>query len=478
MKTFRIGKAKNVIYLRASVGIEIRQEDLLISCLKNNFAGNTFTQFARISGYRQRDAEQVRREIDRFFKEGKVSRDNVVLGIPRRDVILRHLDLPKEVEDNLKQVMLYQVQSFEPTDEDKLYYDFALLKTGKADKKLQVLVAMIRKSTLDAHLETMKQLGIQPTLVTAGSVAFASMLLGTLNGSRDKTFFLADLHQDGIESAVLRGGVLVYNRETAKPDELQLKTLLLSEMEVAAGKVRLDPEEAIEGIILAGEESESLVEELREELPACELMISRLNFKMTPEHRTLLKDAVTSLGLAYAGITRGQTTKLNLLPASLRVRQKRWAYIPTIILGLGLAALGVGFAFRPMVQQQILIRQLDQEIKTLETPVNRVQELRTQMQNLEKRISSVEEVLNRRDQNLEVLRELTSLLPNDTYLTLYRNQDCNFSLNGQSPPTSSSDLIGKLEKSPLLRDVLTTTATFKNQQTGKDIFQLSAKCEK
>ncbi len=467
-----------MIYLRASVGIEMRQEDLLISCLKNNFGGNTFTQYARIPGYRQREPELVRREIDAFFKAGKVNRDNIVLGIPRRDVILRHLDLPKEVEDNLKQVMQYQVQSFEPTDEDKLYYDFALLKNGKADKKLQVLVAMVRKSALDAHLDFMKQIGIHPTLVTAGSVALAGMLVGTLNGNRDKTFFLADLKPDGIEFAVLRGGVLVYNRETAKTDDLSWKQLLLAEMEVAAGKVRLDPEEAIESIILAGEESGRVVEELGEDAPPCESMGSRLRFKMPPEHRALLKDAAVSLGLAYAGITRGQPMKLNLLPVALRVRQKRWAYIPTIILGLALAALGAGFAFRPMVQEQILIRQLDQEIKTLDAPVNRVQELRTQMQNLEKRINSLEEVLNRRDQNLEVLRELTSLLPNDTYLTLYRNQDCNFSLNGQSPPTTSSDLIGKLDKSPLLKDVVPATATFKNQQTGKDIFQLSAKCEK
>jgi Tfp pilus assembly PilM family ATPase/Tfp pilus assembly protein PilN len=467
-----------VIYLRASVGIEIRQEDLLISCLKNNFAGNVFTQHARISGYRQRDPEQVRREIDAFFKGGKVSRDNVVLGIPRRDVILRYLDLPREVEDNLKQVMLYQVQSFEPTDEDKLYYDFALLKSGKADKKLQVLVAMVRKSALDAHLQIMKQIGIHPTSVTAGSVALANMLVGTLNGNRDKTFFLADLRSDGIEFVVLRGGALIYSRDSTRTDDLSLKQLLLSEMEVAAGKVRLDPEEAIESIILAGEESESVVEELREDFPACELMGSRLRFKMPPQNRALLKDAVTSLGLAYAGITRGQPMKLNLLPAGLRVHQKRWAYIPTFILGLSLTALGAGFAFRQMVQQQTLIRQLDQEYKALEGPANRVKELRTQMQNLEKRIHSIEEVLNRRDQNLEVLRELTGLLPTDTYLTYYRNQDCTFSLNGQSPPSSSSDLIGKIEKSPLLKDVVTTTATFKNQQTGKDIFQLSAKCEK
>jgi general secretion pathway protein L len=166
------------------------------------------------------------------------------------------------------------------------------------------------------------------------------------------------------------------------------------------------------------------------------------------------------------------------LPADQRLHQKRWAYIPTIILGLCLVMVLAGFGFRPMIQQQILIRSLDQEIKSLEEPANRARNLRTQMINLEKRIVSVENVLNRRDQNLEVMRALTDILPSDTYLTLYRNQDCTFTLQGQSPPSSSADLVAKIEKSSLLKDVVNSTATFKNMQTGKDIFTLSAKCEK
>ncbi len=467
-----------MIYLRASVGVEIRQEDLLITCLKGGIGEPAFTRFARIAGFRQREREEVRREVDRFFKDEKVSRDNIVLGLPRRDMILRHLELPKEVEDNLKQVMLYQVQSFEPTDEDKLYYDFALLKNAKSDKKLMVFLAMARKSVLDGHLQVMNQLGIHPSAVTAGSVAMVGMLAGALNGNKDRTYFLADLRPEGIELAVLRSGGMVYDRESARTSDLSLKQLLLTEMEIAAGKVRLDPEENIEGLVLAGEDSEAALDGLREEVPSCQLLGSRLRLKVPTRNLPLLKDAVTALGLAYAGIHRGQPMRLNLLPPELRARQKRWAYIPTIILGLALIAVSVGFAFRQMVQQQILIRELDKEIKALEGPVNRVRDLRTQAENAEKKARAVEEVLNRRDQNLELLRELTTLLPSDTYLTLYRNQDCNLSLNGQSPPTSSSDLIPKLENSPLIKDVITTTATFKNSQTGKDMFQLSAKCER
>ncbi|MGA2261879.1 MAG: pilus assembly protein PilM [Acidobacteriota bacterium] len=467
-----------MIYLKTSVGIEIRQEDLLISCLRSNFAGGTFTKFVRISGYRQRDQAQVRSEIDDFFKAEKLTRDNIVLGIPRKDVILRYLDLPKEVEDNLKQVMLYQVQSFEPTEEEKLYYDYVPIRNGKTDKRIHVLVVMIRKSSLDAHLEAMRQLGIRPAAVTAGSVALANMLLGTREGARDKTFLLADLKPAGIELVVLRGGAIVYGRDAARQGEMSLKQLLLSEMEVAVGKVRLDPEENIESILMAGEESESLIQELGEEVPGCELMATKLRFEMSPQLKASLKDSATSLGLAYAGITRRLAMRLNLLPVELRVHQQRWAYIPTIILGLAIAGMIAGLGFHQMVQQRILIRNLDEEKKSLDEPTNHARDLQAQLQALDKRVSSLETLLSQRDQNLEILRELTGILPSDTYLTLYHNTDCTIMLQGQSPPSSSSDLIPKIEKSPLLKDARTQSATFKNMQTGKDVFTLQAKCEK
>ncbi len=101
-----------------------------------------------------------------------------------------------------------------------------------------------------------------------------------------------------------------------------------------------------------------------------------------------------------------------------------------------------------------------------------------QAQSLEKKVGAAEANLFWRDQNLELLRELAIRLPAETYLTLYRNQDCKLMLNGQSPPTSTSDLIPRLEESPLIKDVVFATRTFTNAQTGNDIFQLSAKCEK
>src|SRR5512136_2466171 len=158
-----------MIYLKTSIGVEIRQDDLLISSLQRNLAGAVFTHFKRIAGYRLRERAEVQREMDQFFRSNGLSRDNVVLGIPRRDFVIRHLDLPLEVADNLKQVVLYQVQSFEPTEEEKFYYDFFPLKLNQGSKKLVVLLVMVKRAILDAHLALMHELGIRPVTVTAGA---------------------------------------------------------------------------------------------------------------------------------------------------------------------------------------------------------------------------------------------------------------------------------------------------------------------
>ncbi len=465
-----------MIYLKTSVGIEIRQDDLLISCLRSNFAAGVFTNHARIPGFRQRDPKEVRGEIDAFFKRERINRENVILGVPRRDVILRYLDLPKEVEDNLKQVVLYQVQSFEPTEEEKLYYDFVLLRNGQTAKRLHILLVMIRKSILDGHLELMRQFGIRPASVTAAPVALANMFLGTQDNGSGKIYILADLKQAGIELSVLRGGALVYAREAGRQDNAPWKQLLLSEIEEAVGKVRLDPEETIDGIVMTGEESASAQQELKEDVPGCELLGDKLRFEMPVRNRPYLQAAATSLGLAYSGITRRLPMKLNLLPFELRRHQKRWAYIPTIVFGLAVAAALAGLGLRQMVQERILIRNLDQQIESLKGPVTRVQAIRAQAESLEKQVSYIEDLLSRRDMNLEILQELTVLLPADTWLQSYRYSDCTMQMSGLSG--NPTDLVPKLENSKLLRDVAQQGPIFRDFQSGKDRFTFAAKCER
>jgi hypothetical protein len=93
---------------------------------------------------------------------------------------------------------------------------------------------------------------------------------------------------------------------------------------------------------------------------------------------------------------------------------------------------------------------------------------------LEARITSIEDILCQKDGNLEILRELTQVLPRDTYLNTYVNRDGTIQLVGISG--SSEDLIPKLDKSPFLKDVVLKAPI--RASSGKGLFNIEAKLEK
>jgi len=465
-----------MIYLKTGIGIELRGEDMVIASLQSNFSGGTFTHFKRIAGYRLRAEEDVRREINQFFKTNGLSKDSIVLGIPRKDVVLRYLDLPAEVKDNLKQVVQYQVQSFEPTEEDSYYHDYVLLDEQAGQKKITVLLIMARKSLLDGYLHLLENLEIRPIAVISSSIGLANLFLQNPKDLTNKTYILADLGAFGIELLALRQGSLVYSREASKENDHNWSDLFLTELNEAVSKIRLSPEGTLEKIILAGESSESAYDDIRSRIPECELLRKSLRLSVPGENKAYIQEAASALGLALTGMGRNVSIKANLLPPDIRNRQMRWAYIPAAILGLTILLLLAAIGFRQIWQNRQLVSMLNQEIKSLNAPVKRVHDLRNQTIALETKIQFVANLVNAKDKNLEILQELTTILPADTFLTSYSNRDGTIQLIGLSG--SSSDLIPKLEKSSLLRDVNQKGTIYRDAQTGKDRFTFEAKLEK
>jgi Tfp pilus assembly protein PilN len=464
-----------MIYLKTSIGIELRGPDLLISSLQSNYSSQTFTCFKRFADYRLRDRQELRREINAFFKSNRLSKDNIVLGIQRKDLVLRQLDLPAEVADNLKQVVQYQVQSLEPVDEDKFYYDYALLGNKEIQKRFVILLAMTRKAALDEHLELLRDLGIQPAIVTAGPIALANIFLQNRKDLQDKTFILADLSPFSLDLLAVHQGALAYSRDVPKEDIRSWGDLILLEVDEAAAQMRLGPEGLIEKIILAGESSSSGYEQIKAVIPECDLVKNHLSCETPVHNQPHLQEAAVSLGLAYTGIARRPALKLNLLPLDLRVQQTRWAYVPTAILGLAVIVILIGLGFHKMAQQKILADALDREISKYEAPVQKVHALQEQTAARLKDIESLGKILQKRDMNLEVLQELTNILPFDTYITSYTYRDGVIQINGFSG--SASDLIPRLEQSPLLKEVTQRGPISKNPN-GKYQFFFEMKLER
>lgn len=465
-----------MIYVRNSTGVEIRGQDLVMSCLQSNLSAGVFTHFRRISQYRQRDSAEVRKEVDQFFRASRANRENVILGLPRTDVVVRYLDLPSEVGDNLKQVVSYQVQSYEPTEEEKYYYDFASLKHTPGNKRLLVLLVMVKRAILDGYVRSLKEIGMRPTAVTVGSFGLANLFLQGRKGSNGGTAMLVDLAPARTEILALRGGRLLHTHEAGKGADENWKEVLIRELEVAAESVRMGPDDAIDHLVMSGDAAEAAREDLLETVPDCELVGKYVRFEMPAQNLTHLQEAAASLGLAHSGLVRRPAIKLNLLPAEMRFRQTRWAYIPSMILGAIILMLVVALGVRGSIQERYLVRKLQNATDALRGRVESVQKLRTEMKRLEAETKFTEDLFKRRDMNLEALSELTAILPSDTFLSVYSNKEGTIQISGSS--AAAPDLIPKLEKSPLFKDVQQRGQVFRDAQTGKDRFIFEMKLER
>lgn len=466
-----------MIYLRGSVGIEIRGEDLILASLQSNFSPGVFTAFERITGFNQKPVEDVRNSINSFFRSSGLSRDNIILGIPRGDIILRQLDFPAEVEDNLKQVVQYQAQSFEPSEEEKFYSDFVVFKEKPGARRITVLLVMVKKSVLDERLKQLRVYDIQPVRVMAGSLAIANLFVQSRKDLAGKTFIFANLTAAGIEIIALRDGNVVYDHETPKSVSGTWKQPLLSTIEMALSKIRLGPDESIEKVLLSGDDAEAARQEIQEEIDDCGLIAKEFKFETPLEQRLHLQEASVPLGLAYSGMVRRPPFLINLLPAALRIRKTRWVYVPTVILGLVILLLLAGLGFRRTIQEQILSRKLDKEIESLQANVDRVRTIKDQSEELEKKIQTLEDVLGKRNRNLEVLQELTSIIPPETYLTAYSmNREGTINISGIGPAPEA--LISQLESSSLLKDVKQKGTSYVDPSTKKIRFTFEFKLEK
>jgi Tfp pilus assembly protein PilN len=465
-----------MIYLRTGIGIEFREDDLLLASFQSNFSGGAFTHFKRIPDYRLRTKDDLRREVNHFFRSHGLSKDAIVLGIARKDIVLRQLDLPPEVKDNLKQVVHYQVLSFAPTEEEDFYYDYEVLNEQPGQKRLSILLVMVRKSLLDDYLRLLRNLDIRPISVMGSSMGLANLYLQNQKAPQDKTFLLSDMNRSGMELIALRHGKYVYSRETEKDADSTWANLFLNEVNEAISKMRLNPEGSLEKIVLAGESSESAHEEIKQRIPDCELLKKSVSFFVPGENKIYIQEAACAIGLAYTGIARNLSIKANLLPPELKSRQTRRAYITAALLGVVILLLMIGLGIHQTVQNRMLFFQLEQEKAILTAPVQKVRSQRTQGETLEIRAKSIEDLLKNKGQNLEILKELTSILPNDAFLQSYSNMKGVVQLVGFS--AASSDLIIKLEKSPLLKDVVQKGIISKDSLTGKDRFTFEAKLEK
>ena len=186
-------------------------------------------------------------------------------------------------------------------------------------------------------------------------------------------------------------------------------------------------------------------------------------------------------GLAAKGL-KEKFSDINLLPPEMRIRRTSHAFSFTLVflvllflLLTATAYTGFGKNNRFYWPNRMKLGKVSNASNQLQEDVKNVKGLSQKIEKVTQEVEQLQNLMRSRVSKLEILKELSVLIPEDTWLdkTIITNET--IEINGYAD--SSSFLIGILEDSPLLENVI-FPSTITKRGGQKERFRIKADIQK
>lgn len=458
-----------MISFDSALGVEIRGDRLIFAAVRKGLNEFTLRACRAIENFRALTPQELASEARRILEGRRVNRDNVVLGVPRDQAVVRIVELPLEVEENLDQVVAFQVEKFEPAGTERSCYDYMVMERDEKQKKIRLQIVMVPRALIEEYLNLFRELKLYPAAIRFSSAGLHSLLTAHEDGYPQKEpFLILSLNPGELEMVVVTGRTGFYSDKVSSGGDWTFETVL-AELDVFISRLELRVE-GFSRIYLTGTRCEDLFPEFKEHFGECELLTTRLSVKRKALRASLM-DAVGALGLALSGLSRVSSRRLNLIPEEKRLIGERPSLVPTVVLIGLLILLGSALATRDYFQKQSLLGQLEAQISTLQPEMDRIGTLRTEIADREAQLRELQGFMQGRDTVLVLLREITERVPDNSYLNNLTIVQGKVNIIGFSD--SASGLLPILRESPHLENVFSRSIT-REPRTGRDRFQFEA----
>ncbi|MCP4683195.1 MAG: pilus assembly protein PilM, partial [Desulfobacterales bacterium] len=162
---------------QTSLGIAIEETSISMVYLRASFKGKRLAAHAVHPLEKEIPAEErggiIVELVKGFIKENRIASSDIFLTIPREMAIIRSVELPVAVKENLRQTLVYEIEKYVPFSADDIYFDYQVIVEDKENKQLRVLLTVVKKSDLDVFIDITSHLGsgisgieIHPTALT------------------------------------------------------------------------------------------------------------------------------------------------------------------------------------------------------------------------------------------------------------------------------------------------------------------------
>ncbi len=363
----------------------------------------------------------------------------VSLAMSQEMGFFRTAALPRAAAENLSQVVAYELDRFLPLPADKLYFDFQVLQETASEIRL-MLMALPREPA-ESFIHLLSEAGLQPISLELAPVAVANAF-GVLGGKLPNSWLLLDLKPDAFELAWVRGQTLEAFISRRGLPARSLSKVLNAEIDLLK-----DESPNPQALCLYGQGGAEFDGAGLGRRHGLEMLYPNLFSIEGLPPETEIPGALPALGAALRSLGK-VPLGVNLLPSAERVAIHVGGFSLSKLLLLSFLGLCLVWGGSAIIHQRILLYQVNRQIKALSPEAMQVEKQLEESRALAKQMESLRKVGQSPDK-LKILKDLTILVPENTWLFNLRLSKQNLDISGMS--RSASDLIPLLEKSGWLQ---------------------------
>ena len=340
-------------------------------------------------------------EFSSLLRKHGMSHVAATVLLPRRDVIVRLLTLPGVSDKDLSAAVAFQMDGLHPYAEEEAVSSWTRLP-GTAT----VLVVIAKRSVLDRYSTLFSEAGIKVGSFTCSAAALYSA----------RRLFGEPAQEEVLAYAPTEGGAEIYGESAARPLFSALFNVPAEHAaNLAAAELRLSAEVPLHHVDALVGTTPALV------------------------YAAALNSAVPLLSLP-----------VNLLPVELRQTSSRAWWIPAAALATAAVLLAVALGAFPSYEKKRYLESLNAEIAKVTPLANRSTDLDRQIAAARRNTLLLDQLRAQSKSDMDVLGELTHILPPPTWLNTLEVTRTQVSIAGET--AQAAPLLGTLDASPLFQN--------------------------
>lgn len=388
---------------------------------------------------------------------------NVTLIIPKSWTVLKIAEFPVTVKENLQNVLSFEMDRLTPFNPEDVFYDYRIIR--EEDNRLSLLVAATKKDTVRPYIEALQEKGIDVKRITVSMTAMAA--LNSYSGGKGGTILL-DFGKNFYEAGLFEGSVTVdhISGSFETEDDKTRVTKVVKELQPFLEKVKS-----------SGSTPEILL--LLRDSTIKETLRSMINYplRILGETDLRLKLPTTkdipyiALGGLVESLIEGES--INLLSTGKR-EKRQVPYFLTLILLISIFSLAAIYFITPLRVEEKRLNAIETEIAKKKIEAKKVEALKKEVEDLRDEVASINNFKEGRS-SLAILKEMTLILPKNTWLTRFRITETNVDIEGYAG--SATELLPKLEASKYFRKAEFSSPTFRDARMNADRFIIKMEIE-